>query len=186
MTANFRYWERQPTIQQLTLAFILSLSISLSIVHTSINTLSENALGGLVDTEAYVASYYGEEVYGHWRYRVVTIGLARLIPDAVESLLQRDPTPYRRAHIHFAFVNLGFLTLSGVLLYDYLRSFVEGIWLAMIGVAIFLTSRVNVQGAGAPMVDPGSFFFLLMGAWAILKRRPIWLFVAMTIGVFTY
>ncbi len=142
----------------LLLALLVSFSISLSIVHTSINTLDENSLGGLVDSRAYVASYYGEEVHGHWRYRILTPGLARLVPDSLESLLQRDLTPYRRAHLHFAFVNLGFLTLTGVLLFDYLRVFVTEVWLAMLGMTIYLTSRVNVQGGGAPMVDAGAFF----------------------------
>ncbi len=165
--------------------FIFSLSISLAIVHTSINTLSENALGGLTDTESYVASYYGQEVFGHWRYRIVTIGLARLVPSITEHLLQRDATPFRRAQVHFAVVNLGFLTLTGLLLYSYLELFFKNVWLSLLGIAIYLTSRVNIQGGGAPMVDPGAFFFLLLGAWAILKKTPLWLFIALSIGVFT-
>jgi hypothetical protein len=36
---------------------IIVFSISLSIVHTSINTLSETAIGGLVDSYFYVDSY---------------------------------------------------------------------------------------------------------------------------------
>lgn len=168
----------------LLIALLISFSISLSIVHTSINTLDENSLGGLVDSRAYVSSYYGEELHGHWRYRILTPGLARLVPDGVENLLLRDPTPYRRAHLHFAFVNLGFLTLTGVLFFDYLLLFVTEVWLAMLGITIYLTSRVNVQSGGAPMVDPAAFFFLLLGAWAILKRRPVWLLLAMTLGIF--
>src|SRR5438128_3064111 len=82
--------------------FIIVFSISLAIVHTSINTLSESSIGGLIDSFAYVDAYYGKEVQGHWRYRIVTVGLAKLVPTQVEHLLQRDHTPYRRAHIHFA------------------------------------------------------------------------------------
>ena len=173
------------TLKLWLLAFVFSFSISVAIVHTSINTLSEDSLGGLVDARAYVASYYGEQVYGHWRYRVVTGWLARQVPDAVEHLLQRDPTPFRRAHIHFAFVNLGFLTATGLLLYAYLKRFIKEEWLGLLGVVIYLTSRTNIQGAGAPMVDPGAFFFLLLGCFSIVERRPAWLFVALLVGVFT-
>ena len=165
--------------------FIIVFSISLSIVHTSINTLSESSIGGLTDSYAYVDAYYGKEVHGHWRYRIVTTELAKLVPAQVERLLQRDITPYRRAHIHFAVVNLGFLTLTGLLFFAYCRYLISNVSLAVLGAVIFLTSRTNVQSAGAPMVDPGAFFFLLLGMWAILQRRPLWLFIAMLIGVFT-
>jgi hypothetical protein len=165
--------------------FIIVFSISLAIVHTSINTLSESTVGGLVDSYSYVDAYYGKEVQGHWHYRIVTIGLAKLVPAQVEQLLQRDATPYRRAHVHFAVVNLCFLTLSGLLFFAYSRYLVGTVWLAVLGAVIYLTSRANVQSAGAPMVDPGAFFFLLLGMWAILRLRPLWLFIAMLIGVFT-
>jgi hypothetical protein len=107
------------------------------------------------------------------------------VPAQLEQLLQRDATPYRRAHIHFAVVNLGFLTLTGLLFFAYSRYLVGNVWLALLGAVIYLTCRTNLQSAGAPMVDPGAFFFLLLGMWAILRRRPLWLFIAMLIGVFT-
>jgi hypothetical protein len=165
--------------------FIIVFSISLSIVHTSVNTLSESSIGGLTDSYAYVDAYYGKEVSGHQRYRIVTIELAKLVPDQVERLLQRDITPYRRAHGHFAVVNLVFLTLTGLLFFAYCRGMIKNVLLAILGVVIFLTSRTNVQSAGAPMVDPGAFFFLLLGMWAILRCKSLWLFIAMSIGVFT-
>ncbi|MHB8624647.1 MAG: hypothetical protein ACYDEO_00435 [Aggregatilineales bacterium] len=164
--------------------FIVTFSISLSIVHTSINTVDETHLGGLTDSLAYVNSYYGKEVMGHWRYRVLTIGLARLVPNQLELLLQRDPTPYRRAHIHFAVVNLCFLTATAMLLYAYLMTFFAEKQLALLGAVIFLTSRVNVQSGGAPMVDPSSFFFLLLGMYAIIRRNTWMLFISCTLGVF--
>jgi hypothetical protein len=165
--------------------FIIVFSISFAIVHTSINTLSESSVGGLNDSYSYVDAYYGKQVIGHWRYRIVTIELARLVPVDVERLLQRDPTPYRRAHIHFAVVNLGFLTLTGLLLFAYARHLVGYIELAILAPIIYLTSRTNLQSAGAPMVDPGAFFFLLLGTWAILRCKAVWLLIAMLFGIFT-
>jgi hypothetical protein len=165
--------------------FIIVFSISLAIVHTSINTLSESSIGGLGDSHSYVDGYYGKEVTGPWRYRIVTIELAKLVPAEVEWLLQRDSTPYRRAHIHFAVVNLGFMTLTGLLLFSYARYLVGHIGLAILAPIVYLTSRTNVQSGGAPMVDPGAFFFLLLGTWAILRCKPRWLFIAMLFGIFT-
>jgi hypothetical protein len=159
-------------------------SISVAIVHTSVSTLSDSPVGGLNDSNAYVDAYYGKPVTGHWRYRVLTIQLARLVPTQVEELLQRDKTPYRRAHIHFAVVNVVFLTLTGLLLFEYARDLVELVQLAILAPVIYLTSRTTLQSAGAPMVDPAAFFFLLLGMWAILRSKPFWLGTAMLFGVF--
>ncbi|HEX3050386.1 MAG TPA: hypothetical protein VHP83_07015 [Aggregatilineaceae bacterium] len=167
------------------ISLIISFSISLAIVHSSINLLNENELGGLVDAEKYVAVYNGEDVSGHWGYRVVTPTLARLVPDQIEQLLQRDPTPFRQAHAHFAVINLIFLTLSGVLLYEYLSDFFNNFWLILIGIVIFLTSRTNIQSAGAPLVDAGANFFLLLGMLGIARQNITLVFLASTIGTFT-
>lgn len=164
--------------------FTIVSTISFVIIVTNLNTLSESAIGGLTDSYIYVDEFYGKQTEGHWRYRLLTIELAKLVPDQVESLLQRDPTPYRRAHIHFAVVNLFFLIATGCLFFTYSRDLVKGVWLAILGSVIFLTSRTNVLEAGAPLVDPAAFFFLLLGVWSILRIRPLSLFVAMLIGVF--
>lgn len=172
-------------IAKLWLAVLTIVStISFAVVVTNINTLSESSVGGLTDSYNYVHQFYGEQTEGHWRYRIITIELAKLVPHQVESLLQRDVTPYRRAQIRFATVNLVSLILSGCLFFTYGRDLLKNVWLAILGSVIFLTSRTNMLEAGAPMVDPGAFFFLLLGTWAILRVRPLWLFSAMLIGVF--
>lgn len=165
--------------------FTIVCSISIAIVHTSINTLSESSVGGLTDSYFYVDEFYGKQTEGHWQYRIVTIELVRLVPNQVERLLKRDVTPYRRAHIHFAIVNVLFLILGGCLFFTYSRDLLKSVWLAILGSVIFLTSRTNLLEGGAPMVDAGAFFFLLLGAWAILRVSPVWLFIAMLVGVFT-
>jgi hypothetical protein len=104
------------------------------------------------------------------------------VPAQVEQLLTHA-TPARRAHIHFAVVNLGFLTLTGLLFFAYCRHLIGNVWLAVLGAVIFLTCRTT-QSAYSPLVDASAFFFLLLGMWAILRRRPFLLFMAMLIGVF--
>jgi hypothetical protein len=141
--------------------------------------LGENGWG---DSHNYVDSYYGKEVWGHWRYRILTIELAKLVPAQVERLLTQA-TPARRAYIHFAVVNLGFLTLTGLLFFAYCRYLTGNVWLAVLGAVIFLTCR-TAQSASLPLVDASAFFFLLLGMWAILRRAPFLLFMAMLIGVF--
>ena len=160
----------------LTIAAVFALNISLSTVLTSMNTLSVDNLGGLSDASDYVRLYYGEHVENQRRYRMGTIWLAQLVPDSIERLLRREPTRFVRAHIHFALVNLFFLTSAGVVFFIYLSHFFETPWLSLLGVTMFLTSRVVLQQGGAPMVDPSAFLFLLLGALAILKDRP-WLLV---------
>ncbi len=137
---------------------------------------------GWGDSYHYVDAYYGKEVRGHWRYRILTIELAKLVPAQVEQLLTHA-TPARRAYIHFAVVNLGFLTLTGLLFFAYCRHLIGNLWLAVLGAMIFLTCR-TVQSASSPLVDASAFFFLLLGMWAILRRAPLLLFMAMLIGVF--
>jgi hypothetical protein len=159
--------------------FIVVFSISFSTAHTTLNMLGETGWG---DSYHYVNSYYGKEDRGHWRYRILTIELAKLVPAQVEQLLTHA-TPARRAYIHFAVVNLGFLTLTGLLFFAYCRHLIGNVWLAVLGAVIFLTCR-TVQSASSPLVDASAFFFLLLGMWAILRRRPLLLFMTMSIGIF--
>jgi hypothetical protein len=153
-------------------------SLSFSVVYSNLNLVGEAGWG---DSHRYVAMYYGERSWGHWRYRIFTTELAKLVPSQVEQLLT-DPTPNRRAYIHLAVVNLGFLTLTGLLFFAYCRHLVGDVWLALLGAVIFLTCRASLQSA--PLVDASSFFFLLLGMWAILRRRPLLLLMAMLVGVF--
>src|SRR5262249_1092383 len=87
-----------------------------------------------------------------------------------------------RVYIHLAVVNLGFLTLTGLLFFAYCRDLIGDIWLALLGAVILLTSRASLQSA--PLVDASSFFFLLLGMWAILRRSSLLLLMAMSVGVF--
>jgi hypothetical protein len=84
------------------------------------------------------------------------------VPSQVEQLLTGS-TPNRRVYIHLAVVNLGFLTLTGLLFFAYCRDLIGDVWLAILGAVIFLTCRTSLQSA--PLVDASSFFFLLLGMW---------------------
>src|SRR5262245_24922175 len=50
--------------------FIIVFSISFSTAHTTLNMLGETGWG---DSSHYLSSYYGKEIWGHWRYRILTI-----------------------------------------------------------------------------------------------------------------
>ena len=116
---------------------------------------------GLSDSSSYLAMSNGDYAIssGH-RYRVIIPFLASLVRDSVQPLIPSEQLHWFGGVDAFSFyiVNYFFTSLTGLFLYCFLAQLKFDPKLSLLGVFIFLGSRITVLTTGAPIVD--SLYFL--------------------------
>jgi hypothetical protein len=147
---------------------LLFLAVSGSVVYWAVakydlGDLDEDA----VDSQHYIAIYQGkgpEEIAPEMRCRVLTPWLARLVPDLPEWIVQSfSDTNERRVNLKFGIVNMGWLWLTGITLFYFLRDLSFTSVESLLGGFLFYTSFFVITYGGLPLVDAGAYFFLIAG-----------------------
>jgi hypothetical protein len=177
----------------LLLTLIVILTPIYSIFYTDIHVFpaAETPLGYgeqavLPDALVYLDMYDGKPAPAPYRYRVLTVYLARLLPALPPSMFSelRKVTPEWQKQIHFGIVNLVFLCAAGVALFYYLVELTFTFIESLLGVVLFLGCKPVVQTAGLPLVDASAYFFLVLGFLAIARRDAGLLAVTLLVGAF--
>ena len=138
------------------------------------------------DALVYLDMYNRKPAPAPYRYRVLTVSLARLLPDIPPSLFSqlRKVTPRWQEKVHFGIVNGAFLCATAITLFYYLGvlefTFIE----SLLGVMLFLGLKPVVETAALPLVDASAYFFLVLGFLAIAQRRAWLLAVTLLVGAF--
>ena len=147
-------------------------------------SLKPAPFGGTFDAQYYVSMYKGEKVDNiYWPSRLVTVALARAIPDLPLCLFNpvRQGNDLWQVTVKFGIVNFILLVATGILFFYFLSflgySFLESI----IGILFFYTARPVVQYSAVPMVEAAGYFFLLLCLYAILKEN---LFIVLDCPIF--
>ena len=116
---------------------------------------------GLSDSSSYLAMSNGDYAIssGH-RYRVIIPFLTSLVRDLVQPLVPPEQLHWFGGVDAFSFyiVNYLFTSLTGLFLYCFLAQLKFDPKLSLLGVFIFLGSRITILATGAPIVD--SLYFL--------------------------
>jgi hypothetical protein len=130
------------------------------------------------DTKSYIRIYRGEpaqNVSSPMRLRVLTPYLARLVPELPESVSRHYKIGERAVNMKFGVVNTLFLWLTGCVLYLYLLRLGFSRLESLLGGYLFYASFFVVTYGGLPCVDPGAYFFIISGLYALMVRNW-WLF----------
>jgi hypothetical protein len=116
---------------------------------------------GLSDSSSYLAmSNEDFTVSSGHRYRVVIPFLAKLVRNVVNPLIPSEQLSWFGGVDAFSFyiVNYLFTNFTGLFLYLFLIQLKFDNKLSLLGVFIFLGSRITILSTGAPIID--SFYFL--------------------------
>ena len=168
------------------IVLIISLTTSYAISYTGIQFFVESEPGGNYDAITYLSMYNSKIVHGHWRYRLLTPSLARVLPDLPSSLFNdsRVITDFWIAKVKFDIINFLFLSTTGILLFYFLLSLDLSFYESLIGILLFYTARPVIQSAGAPMVEASAYFFLILCLYAIRLKNLLLLTLGFSIGLF--
>ena len=113
---------------------------------------------GLSDSASYLEMSKGNyNVSSTHRYRVVIPYLANIVRNTIQSFI-----PSSQSHaidaLSFYIVNYLITSLTGLFLYLFLRELKFDTKFSLLGVFIFLGSRITILSTGSPLID--SFYYL--------------------------
>lgn len=142
--------------------------------------------GAYRDPLRYVGMVEGIDPGGHWRYRVLVPGMARAIPAAPLRVVSTRPaiSDAWLASVRLLFVNVLFLTLTGATLFVLLMRLGFSHTESLLGTLLFYTAFPVVQAGGVPSVDPASWFFFALAAYAIATTNLWLLAAAFAVGIY--
>ena len=143
---------------------------------------------GLSDSSSYLAMSNGDYAIssGH-RYRVIIPFLASLVRDSVQPLIPSEQLHWFGGVDAFSFyiVNYLFTSLTGLFLYCFLAQLKFDPKLSLLGVFIFLGSRITVLTTGAPIVDSLYFLSIIIIVYFCLTKNTTALTILTPILILT-
>ena len=143
---------------------------------------------GLSDSSSYLAMSNGDYTIssGH-RYRVIIPFLASLVRDVVQPFVPSEQLHWLGGvdALSFYIVNYFFASLTGLFLYLFLIQLKFDPKLSLLGVFIFLGSRISILSTGAPIVDSLYFLSIILIVYFCLTRKTIILTVLTPILILT-
>ena len=146
---------------KITLIFIIILGFNYGVSFQQFLHYDWNNPRGLSDSTSYLAMSNGDYTIssGH-RYRVIIAFLANIVRNLVQPLMPFDQLHWFGGVDAFSFyiINYFFSSLTGLFLYLFLVRLKFDPQLSLLGVFIFLGSRITILTTGAPIVD--SLYFL--------------------------
>ena len=146
---------------KLTLIFIIILGFNYGVSFQQFLHYDWNNPRGLSDSTSYLAMSNGDYTIssGH-RYRVIIPFLANIVRNLVQPLIPSEQLHWFGGVDAFSFyiINYFFSSLTGLFLYLFLVRLKFDPQLSLLGVFIFLGSRITILTTGAPIVD--SLYFL--------------------------
>jgi len=146
---------------KISLIFIIILGFNYGVSFQQFLHYDWNNPRGLSDSTSYLAMSNGDYTVssGH-RYRVIIPFLANIVRNMVQPLIPSEQLHWFGGVDAFSFyiINYFFSSLTGLFLYLFLIRLKFEPQLSLLGVLIFLGSRITILATGAPIVD--SLYFL--------------------------
>lgn len=128
---------------------------------------------GLGDSSSYLAMANGDhDIASIHRYRIIIPFLANLVRDVIQPLIPADQLHIVDA-LSFYVVNCFITSLAGLFLYLFLAELKFESKLSLLGVFIFLGSRVTIFSTGAPMVDSLYYLAIIVIVYFCLIQRSM-------------
>ena len=128
---------------------------------------------GLGDSLSYLAMSNGDaDIASIHRYRIIIPFLADLVRDVIRPLISSDQLHAIDA-LSFYVVNYFITSLAGLFLYLFLIELKFKPERALMGVFIFLGSRITILSTGAPMVDSLYYLAIVVIVYLCLTQRSI-------------
>ncbi len=126
---------------------------------------------GLSDASSYLAMSNGDQdVASIHRYRIIIPFLADLVRDVIQPLIPADQLHLIDA-LSFYLVNYLITSLAGLLLYLFLVELKFKPERSLLGVFIFLGSRITILSTGGPMVDSLYYLAIITILYCCLTQR---------------
>jgi hypothetical protein len=172
-----------------TLLLFLVTATSLAYFPMTKYDVLDPATGGRTgDVAQYSRMYRGvplDSIPKPYRYRILTPIAARVVPFLPASVTQfYEIDEGKVLKFRFAVVNLLSLALAALTLHALARSFGFTPWEGLICGLLFLTSFHVVTFGFVPLVDPMGYLFMILGVWAISRRRLMALLFVCLVGMF--
>ena len=128
---------------------------------------------GLGDSLSYLAMSNGDsDIASIHRYRIIIPFLADLVRDAIRPLISSDQLHTIDA-LSFYLVNYLITSLAGLFLYLFLIELKFKPERSLMGVFIFLGSRITILSTGAPMVDSLYYLAIIVIVYFCLTQRSM-------------
>jgi hypothetical protein len=128
---------------------------------------------GLGDSLSYLAMSNGDSnIASIHRYRIIIPFLADLVRDVIRPLVSFDQLHAIDA-LSFYIVNYFITSLAGLFLYLFLLELKFKPERSLMGVLIFLGSRITIISTGAPMVDSLYYLAIIVIAYFSLTQRSM-------------
>ena len=129
---------------------------------------------GSSDTSSYLAMSNGDyNVSSEHRYRIIIPFLANLVRQAIQPAIPPDQLNWLGGvdALSFYVVNSLITSLAGLFLYLFLIKLKFEAKLALLGVFIFLGSRITVLSTGGPIVDSIYHLAIIVVVYLCLTQR---------------
>lgn len=128
---------------------------------------------GLSDSASYLAMSNGDsDVASIHRYRIIIPFLADLVRDVIQPLVPADQLHMIDA-LGFYLVNYFITSLAGLFLYLFLVELKFKPERSLLGVFIFLGSRITILSTGGPMVDSLYYLAIIVIVYFCLTQRSM-------------
>ncbi len=128
---------------------------------------------GLGDSSSYLAMSNGDhDVASIHRYRIIIPFLADLVRGAIQPLVPVDQLHTIDA-LSFYMANYLITSLAGLFLYLFLVELKFDDKLSLLGVFIFLGSRITIISTGGPMVDSLYYLAIIVIVYFCLTQRSM-------------
>ena len=128
---------------------------------------------GLSDSASYLAMSNGEAgVASIHRYRIIIPFLADVVRDVIQPLVPVEKLPAIDA-LSFYLVNYVITSLAGLCLYLFLLELKFKPEMALLGVFVFLGSRITILSTGGPMVDSLYYLAIIVIVYLCLTQRSV-------------
>jgi hypothetical protein len=128
---------------------------------------------GLGDSLSYLAMSNGDsDIASIHRYRIIIPFLADLVRDVIRPLVSPDQLHTIDA-LSFYIVNYFITSLTGLFLYLFLLELKFKPERSLMGVLIFLGSRITILSTGAPMVDSLYYLAIIIIVYFCLTQRSM-------------
>ena len=167
-------------------ALLIAATASINIGYTLLQYYDRENIGWNNDSLEYLDYYYGEPVRGVVHYRVLTIWIAKAIPDMPDNFFSdvRGDNRDWQALLKFALVNVIALTVLGPVLYLHQRQLGLAPPYSWLGLCVFFLSRPILQSTTIPMTEAIALLTWLLVAYAMLIDNLWLLLISYAIGLF--
>jgi len=129
---------------------------------------------GLSDSTNYLAMSNGDyTIFLEHRYRVIIPFLANIVRNLVQPLIPSEQLHWFGGVDAFSFyiINCFFSSFTGLFLYLFLVRLKFDPQLSLLGVFIFLGSRITILATGAPIVDSLYFLSIIIIVYLCLTKN---------------